>query len=50
MVRYSFPAGISHPLQHAGLSRRSGLSYLFGAEGLDWIGAAGLPGWAQARD
>jgi len=23
MVRYSFPAGLFHPLQHAGLSRRS---------------------------
>lgn len=23
MVRYSFPVGLFHPLQHAGLSRRS---------------------------
>jgi hypothetical protein len=33
MVRYSFPAGLLHPLQHAGLSRRSGLPHFKNTEG-----------------
>ena len=29
MVRYSFPAGLFHPLPYAGLSRRTARHYLF---------------------